>query len=59
MLNLTNNHIIMKKEIFYSAPEVKVVQIHLEGSVLSGSVLREGTASGEDLTLGDVFNPWE
>ena len=49
----------MKKEIFYSAPEVKVVQIHLEGSVLSGSVLREGTASGEDLTLGDVFNPWE
>jgi hypothetical protein len=48
----------MKKEIFYSAPEVKVVQIHLEGSVLSGSVLKEGTASGEDITFGDVFDPW-
>lgn len=42
----------------YQEPEVKVVALHLEGSVLSGSTLRENSASGEDATLGDIFDPW-
>lgn len=37
---------------------MKVVAFHLEGSVLTGSVLKDISSTGEDATLGDVFDPW-
>ena len=46
----------MTKKI-YQEPEMKVVALHLEGSVLSGSTVLEGL-TGEDITYGDEFNPW-
>ena len=48
----------MTKNKNYQEPEVSVVSLDLEGSVLAGSVLKEGTATGEDVTYGDVFDPW-
>lgn len=36
----------------YQEPEVKVVTLCFEGSVLVGSV------QGEDVTIGDEFDPW-
>lgn len=46
----------MTKKI-YQEPEMKVVALHLEGSVLSAStILNE--MSGEDITYGDEVNPW-
>lgn len=48
----------MTKNKNYQEPEVSVVSLDLEGSVLAGSVQRNGTATGEDVTYGDVFDPW-
>ena len=48
-MNIPNN---------YSEPEVKVVELSLEGCVLAGSTQVEGNASGEDITWGDTFDPW-
>ena len=48
---MTNNKI-------YQEPEVKVVALCFEGSVLVGSVQTGGNASGEDITWGDEFDPW-
>ena len=48
---MTNNKI-------YQEPEVKVVNLCFEGSVLVGSVQQDGNASGEDITWGDEFDPW-
>jgi hypothetical protein len=46
----------MNKNKNYSEPEVRVVELSLEGCVLAGSV--QIGASGEDITYGDEFNPW-
>ena len=48
----------MYKEKFYLTPEVKCIQIHLEGSVLTGSNEMDFTSTGEDATLGEIFDPW-
>ena len=41
----------------YIKPEMEIVAVHLEGAVLSGSVITGG-ATGEGITLGDEFDPW-
>ena len=46
----------MNKNKNYSEPEVRVVELSLEGCVLAGSV--QSGASGEDITYGDEYNPW-
>jgi hypothetical protein len=46
---MTNNKI-------YQEPEVKVVNLCFEGSVLVGSV--QGGAKGEDVTVGEEYDPW-
>jgi len=48
----------MSKTNSYLTPEVKTVQIHLEGSVLIGSTERSIASTGEDATLGETYNPW-
>lgn len=48
----------MTKNKIYLEPEVRVVELSLEGSVLAGSVQKEVGASGEDITWGDQFDPW-
>ena len=42
----------------YLEPEVKIIALHLEGSVLSGSTLIDDL-SGEDIKFGDEFDPWK
>lgn len=42
----------------YQEPEVKVVTLCFEGSVLVGSVQQDGNASGEDITWGNEYDPW-
>ena len=41
----------------YIKPEMEIVEIHLEGAVLSASTVLG--ASGEDIDFGDEFNPWK
>lgn len=53
-----SNHIIMTKKEFYQKPEVNVIGICLESSVLSGSY-EKGIGSGEDILLEeDEYDPW-
>lgn len=42
----------------YQSPGVSLISLDLEGSVLSGSTLRDGTAAGENIIFGDEFDPW-
>ena len=48
----------MTKNKIYQEPEVKVVTLCFEGSVLVGSVQTEMGATGENITYGDEFDPW-
>ena len=43
----------------YLAPEVTEISLHLESSVLSGSYeFTTGNSTGEGVTWGDEFDPW-
>ena len=42
----------------YLKPEVEVLALILEESVLTGSTLVNGNASGENITWGDEYDPW-
>ena len=48
----------MTNKKIYQEPEVKVITLCFEGSVLVGSVQAGGNASGEDITWGDSHDPW-
>lgn len=47
----------MTKKEFYQKPEVNVIGISLENSVLSGSY-EKGIGSGEDILLEEEYDPW-
>lgn len=47
----------MTKTKNYLTPEVEIIALNLEGSVLAGSTTVDG-ASGENITWGDEFDPW-
>ena len=48
----------MTKNKIYEKPELEVLALAVEGSVLAGSTLANGNASGEDIKWGDTFDPW-
>ena len=48
----------MTKNKIYETPQLEVLALAIEGSVLSGSTLVNG-ASGENITWGDEFDPWK
>ena len=41
----------------YIKPELEMISLYSEG-VLAASVLEEANATGEGVTLGAEFNPW-
>lgn len=41
----------------YIKPEVDIIAVHLEGAVLNASTITGGS-TGEDVTFGDEYNPW-
>lgn len=41
----------------YIKPEVDIIAVHLEGAVLNASTIIGGS-TGEDVTYGDEYNPW-
>lgn len=43
----------------YLKPEVEVLALILEESVLTGSTLVDGNTSGENITWGEEFDPWK
>lgn len=47
----------MTKDKIYEKPQLEVLALAIEGSVLAGSTLVDG-ASGEDITWGETFDPW-
>jgi hypothetical protein len=48
----------MTKNKIYLEPEVRVVELCLEGAVLSGSDPTSASATGEEISWGTEFNPW-
>lgn len=48
----------MTKNKIYLEPEVRVVELCLEGAVLSGSDPTRIDVTGENITWGDEFDPW-
>lgn len=49
----------MTKDKIYEKPQLEVLALAIEGSVLAGSTLVDGNASGEGITWGDEFDPWK
>ena len=48
----------MTKNKIYETPELEVLALAVEGSVLAGSTLADG-ATGEGITWGNEFDPWK
>ena len=46
----------MKNEKNYVKPELEMLQVYNEGSVLTQS--SKGNGSGEGISFGDQVNPW-
>ena len=56
LIPINNNTIIMKNEKNYVKPELEMLQVFNEGSVLTQSTF--GNGSGEGISFGDQVNPW-
>lgn len=48
----------MTQRKIYQEPQVNVIELSLEGSILADSVQKTLWSIGEDVTFGEEFNPW-